>query len=197
MYGHGDLLMSYRQLKTLSPMQYGMMLQSRRKKRRLNKQPFQTNWLHFFFKPTHQRLSLNTVYAPATTGCRVQIEYKTSQIRSTTMKNILKEIGDLQNNYQKLIDNNQLTKKAICDLVIPFRDEYNLSDSQALQIARAELSIFEINNLLKLDDDTDVCEWTEYDYKTIQSPHDRHWSIPSMKDFIYCPYCGKKIRIIK
>ena len=53
------------------------------------------------------------------------------------MKNILKEIGDLQNNYQKLIDNNQLTKKAICDLVIPFRDEYNLSDSQALQIARA------------------------------------------------------------
>lgn len=47
---------------------------------------------------------------------------------------------------------------------------------------------------LQEEKNKDVCEWTEYDYKTIRSPHERDWSIPSMKDFKYCPYCGKKIR---
>lgn len=41
------------------------------------------------------------------------------------------------------------------------------------------------------------CEWIEYDYKTIRSPHERDWNIPSMSDFKFCPYCGKKIKIIK
>ena len=41
-----------------------------------------------------------------------------------------------------------MTKKAICDLVIPFRDKYNLTDLQALQIARNELSMSEIAELL-------------------------------------------------
>lgn len=42
----------------------------------------------------------------------------------------------------------------------------------------------------------DACEWTKYDYKTIRSPHERDWSIPSMKDFKFCPCCGKKIKVV-
>ena len=41
-----------------------------------------------------------------------------------------------------------MTKKAMCDLVIPFRDKYGLSDLQALMIARNEMSISEIAELL-------------------------------------------------
>lgn len=43
----------------------------------------------------------------------------------------------------------------------------------------------------------DVCEWQKYDYKTICSPHERDWSIPAMKDFKWCPYCGKKIKVVE
>ena len=64
------------------------------------------------------------------------------------MKNLMKEVGKLQDDYKKLIDEKRLSKKAMCDLVIPFRDKYSLTDLQALQIARNELSISEIANLL-------------------------------------------------
>lgn len=64
------------------------------------------------------------------------------------MNNIMNDITDLQTNYQMLIDEKRLTKKAMCDLVIPFRDKYKLKDSQALQVARDELTIAEINMLI-------------------------------------------------
>lgn len=64
------------------------------------------------------------------------------------MDSIMSDVSNLQTEYQKLIDERRLTKKNMCDLVIPFRDKYGLRDSQALQIARAELSLVEINNLL-------------------------------------------------
>lgn len=44
----------------------------------------------------------------------------------------------------------KVSKKAICNLVIPFRDKYNLTDLQALQIARNELSVAEIADILNL-----------------------------------------------
>lgn len=64
------------------------------------------------------------------------------------MNNIMNDIADLQTNYQMLIDEKRLTKKAMCDLVIPFRDKYKLTDSQALQVARDKLTIAEINLLI-------------------------------------------------
>lgn len=66
------------------------------------------------------------------------------------MENVMKDIAEVQKNYQKIFDEERVTKKAICDLVIPFRDKYKLTDLQALQIARDELSISEINELLKI-----------------------------------------------
>lgn len=64
------------------------------------------------------------------------------------MSDLMNDVAVLQTEYQKLIDERKLTKKAMCDLVIPFRDKYGLQDGVALQIARAELSVSEINDLL-------------------------------------------------
>lgn len=64
------------------------------------------------------------------------------------MNKVMNDIGDLQTKYQVLIDEKRLSKKAMCDLVIPFRDMYGLTDLQALQIARNELTIAEINLLI-------------------------------------------------
>ena len=57
--------------------------------------------------------------------------------------------------------------------------------------------VIEIVNQLAEEYNNDFCEWTEYDYKTIRSPHKRDWIIPSMKDFKFCTYCGKKIKVVK
>ena len=64
------------------------------------------------------------------------------------MDSLMSDVANLQIGYQKLIGEERLSKKNMCDLVIPFRDKYGLKDSQALQIARAELSVSEINDLL-------------------------------------------------
>lgn len=64
------------------------------------------------------------------------------------MRDLMNDVAVLQKEYQKLIDEQRLTKKEMCDLVIPFRDKYGLKDGQALQIARNELSVSEINDLL-------------------------------------------------
>ncbi len=60
---------------------------------------------------------------------------------------IIKDIATLQEKWEELIDNGKLTRKAMCDLCIPFRDKYKLKDSQVLQIARQEVSI------------ETICEW--------------------------------------
>lgn len=65
------------------------------------------------------------------------------------MKSILNEIATLQENYQKLIDEKKLTKKAMCDLCIPFRDKYSLTDLQTLRIARKEMDVSEMASLFK------------------------------------------------
>ena len=62
---------------------------------------------------------------------------------------LLKEIGKLQNDYDSLKQSKKLSKKAICDLVIPFRDKYRLSDKDALAIARNEMSIHKIAEILE------------------------------------------------
>lgn len=59
------------------------------------------------------------------------------------------EIAELQEAYQKPIDENRLTKKAMCNLCIPFRDKYGLKDSQALRIARREMDLSEMADLLE------------------------------------------------
>lgn len=73
------------------------------------------------------------------------------------MDNLMNDVANLQSGYQRLVNGKKLSKRAMCDLVIPFRDKYKLKDSQALQIARAELSISEINALLNREDGEIPC----------------------------------------
>ena len=61
------------------------------------------------------------------------------------------EVGVLQQEYQRLVDNRKLTKKAMCDLCIPFRDKYGLTDKQTLMIARNEMSILEMVELFNCE----------------------------------------------
>ena len=51
------------------------------------------------------------------------------------------------------------------------------------------------------DASDNVCEWVKYDYRTIcPKNHDAnnpYWRIPDNMDKLkYCPYCGKKIKIV-
>ncbi len=62
---------------------------------------------------------------------------------------IIKDIARLQKSYDKLVSNKKLTKKAMCDLVIPFRDEYWLTDKEALIIARSEANVDEIVHIFE------------------------------------------------
>lgn len=60
-----------------------------------------------------------------------------------------KEAAELQENYQDLIDNGKFTKKDICELCVPFRDKYKLTDLQTLRIARKEMDLSEMVDLAK------------------------------------------------
>ena len=62
---------------------------------------------------------------------------------------LFKQIAEMQRQYQNLIDTKSLTKKALCDLCVPFRDEYGLTDLQTLMIARKEMGIPEIIDLFE------------------------------------------------
>lgn len=55
-----------------------------------------------------------------------------------------KEASKMQNDYQELIDEKSLSKKAICYLCVPFRNKYGLTDLQTLRIARCEMKLSEM-----------------------------------------------------
>ena len=65
------------------------------------------------------------------------------------MEELFKQIAEMQRQYQNLIDTKSLTKKALCDLCVPFRDKYGLTDLQTLMIARKEMDIPEIIDLFE------------------------------------------------
>lgn len=72
--------------------------------------------------------------------------------------------------------------------------EFGLDESQA------EIMVSEIVKQGGVDDD--VCEWIKYDYRTIcPKNHDAnnpYWRIPDNTEKLkYCPYCGKKIKVVE
>lgn len=123
---------------------------------------------------------------------------------------LLKEIAALQTEYEKLKDGGELTKKAICDLIIPFRDKYHLSDKDALAIAQNKVSIAQMVTLLEAGlnrivlsekermDDVRTVQLQKLDFKQqdqvckfCESPlkcliYDR------LSEGLYCPECGEK-----
>ncbi|WP_050793327.1 hypothetical protein [Ruminococcus albus] len=61
--------------------------------------------------------------------------------------NLIQEILELQKQYHKLYTSSKITKSAICELVVPFRDKYELSDVEALNIAKEFCSMERIVRL--------------------------------------------------
>lgn len=61
----------------------------------------------------------------------------------------MKEAAELQTAYQCLVRQKRLSKKNMCELCIPFRDKYNLTDLQTLRIARNEMDLAEMVDLLE------------------------------------------------
>ena len=64
--------------------------------------------------------------------------------------NSIVEAAKLQEEYRRLLTGKKLTKKAICDLCIPFRDKYGLTDNDTLRIARKEVELMELVQMLNL-----------------------------------------------
>lgn len=60
-----------------------------------------------------------------------------------------KEIAAMQEEYNRLIEEKKMTKKALCDLCIPFRNKYDLSDLETLSIVRNQMSLSEIIKLFE------------------------------------------------
>lgn len=64
----------------------------------------------------------------------------------------IREAAAMQEEYRRLVDSRKLTKKAMCELCAPFRDKYGLTDLQTLRIARREMDLMEMVDLLKPED---------------------------------------------
>lgn len=60
----------------------------------------------------------------------------------------IKEAARMQESYQNLVKQKRLSKKTLCDLCVPFRDKYGLTDLQTLRIARKEMKLSEMVDLL-------------------------------------------------
>lgn len=60
----------------------------------------------------------------------------------------LREAAVMQEEYQRLTAEKKLSKKAMCALCVPFRNKYGLTDLQTLRIARKEMSLMEMLQLL-------------------------------------------------
>ena len=66
----------------------------------------------------------------------------------------MREAAFMQEEYQRLVDEKRLSKKALCALCVPFRDKYGLTDLQTLRIARREMDLMEMIDLLQPSDTT-------------------------------------------
>lgn len=63
----------------------------------------------------------------------------------------LREIVELQKEYSKMASGKiPFTKRNLCDLCIPFRDKYGLNDDQVLRLARKQMDIAEIIDVMCL-----------------------------------------------
>lgn len=59
----------------------------------------------------------------------------------------IETIIEIRNQYKKWGIETPMTKKALCELMIPLRDKYHLTDREVLGIARNEFSIEEMASI--------------------------------------------------
>ena len=61
----------------------------------------------------------------------------------------IKEAAVLQEKYQSLVYGKKLSKREMFELCVTFRDKYGLTDLQTLRIARKEMELSEMIDLLE------------------------------------------------
>lgn len=61
-------------------------------------------------------------------------------------KEYVLDVNQLQLEYERLRNSVKISKKDICNLCVPFRDKYGLSDAQTLLIARKQVGLDYILN---------------------------------------------------
>lgn len=61
----------------------------------------------------------------------------------------IKDIIDLQEIYKELVRTKTLSKRKLCEICIPFRDKFGLTDIEVLRIARNEISLKEIQEIIE------------------------------------------------
>lgn len=59
----------------------------------------------------------------------------------------IEDIVELQESYNKLVKTKTLSKRKLCELCIPFRDKFGLTDIETLRIARNEITLKEIEKI--------------------------------------------------
>lgn len=110
----------------------------------------------------------------------------------------LKELAELQEKYSHL-ERTKMTKKSLCDLIIPFRDKYALTDGQALRVARRELTLNQIEKLMQ------VCSINAA--SVVEVKHGRWLTVKeyakligadmgSYEGWVYCSECGQPMRYL-
>ena len=69
----------------------------------------------------------------------------------------IKLVAQMQQSYKDAVKNNKLTKKTMCEICVPVRDALALSDLETLKMAREEMSLMDIINMID-NTEKDVCE---------------------------------------
>ena len=62
------------------------------------------------------------------------------------------EVAKLQDGWRELKESGRMTKRAIVELVAPFRDRHGLTDLMALEIAKGNMSLSEMMRVLEVAD---------------------------------------------
>ena len=71
----------------------------------------------------------------------------------------IKDIIDLQESYEELVKTKTLSKRKLCEICIPFRDKFGLTDIEVLRIARNEISLKEIQELIERIGEENESKW--------------------------------------
>lgn len=61
----------------------------------------------------------------------------------------LNDCVEIQKAYKRLGKDIPFTKKNMCDILAPFRERFGLTDREILAVARNELSLQQINDLIE------------------------------------------------
>lgn len=100
-------------------------------------------WLAYAYPPAHINLTFSFL---SSARC---MQGKSESLMGGLTMDAISDAAALQEEYQRLADASKLIKKAMCTICVPFCDKYGLTDLQTLRIARKEMDLREMVDLLQ------------------------------------------------